>query len=139
VAYRTKSRQFAMQMLFQWEMSPQELRKLEIKFWRGATAAENTEKFANQLFEGAARRAKELDTVIARHCENWRFERLAAIDRAILRLAIYELLVTKTPRKVIINEAVDLAKTFSGDESGSFINGILDAASKLRTTPAKAP
>ena len=60
MALRTKAREFAMQMLFQWEMSPQETRKLEIKFWRAATAAEDTEKFANELFEGAARRVKYL-------------------------------------------------------------------------------
>jgi N utilization substance protein B len=77
---------------------------------------------------------KQLDAVIKEHCENWRFERLAAIDRAILRLAIHELLLEKTPHKVIINEAVDLAKKFSGEDSGSFVNGILDAANKARKT-----
>ena len=123
-----------MQMLFQWEMSPQDFRKLELKFWKSAKSAEDTEKFANELFEGAARRKKQLDAVIKEHCENWRFERLAAIDRAILRLAIHELLLEKTPHKVIINEAVDLAKKFSGEDSGSFVNGILDAANKARKT-----
>jgi len=119
-----------MQMLFQWEMSPQELRKLELKFWKGAGAEDVTEKFANDLFEGAVRRVKYLDAAIAEHCDNWRFERLAAIDRAILRLAIHEMQSVRTPHKVIINEAVDLAKKFSGDEAGSFVNGILNAASQ---------
>jgi N utilization substance protein B len=130
VNYRTKSREFAMQMLFQWEMSPQDLRKLEIKFWKGAVAAEDTEHFANELFEGAARHVKELDGLVAQHCDNWRAERLAAIDRAILRLAIHELLAAKYDHKVVINEAVDLAKKFSGEDSGGFVNGILDAISK---------
>jgi N utilization substance protein B len=130
VALRTKAREFAMQMLFQWEMSPQELRKLELKFWRGAKAAEDTEKFANELFEGATRRVKFLDSAIEEHCDHWRFDRLAAIDRAILRLAIHELQSSKTPPRVIINEAVVLAKKFSGEDSGSFVNGILDAATK---------
>jgi transcription termination factor NusB len=58
VALRTKAREFAMQMLFQWEMSPQDFRKLELKFWKSAKSAEDTEKFANELFEGAARRKK---------------------------------------------------------------------------------
>ena len=124
-----------MQMLFQWEMSPQETRKLEIKFWRAAKAAENTEKFANELFEGATRRVKDLDAAIEKHCDNWRFERLAAIDRAILRLAIHELQSSKTPPRVVINEAVVLAKKFSGEDSGSFVNGVLDAASKARKSP----
>jgi N utilization substance protein B len=128
---RSKSREFAMQMLFQWEMSPQDLRKLELKFWKGASAEDNTEKFANDLFEGAVRRVKYLDAVIAEHCDNWRFERLAATDRAILRLAIHEMQSVKTPHQVIISEAVDLAKKFSGDDAGSFVNGILNAASQV--------
>ncbi len=99
-----------------------------------ARTAENTEKFANELFEGATRRVKDLDATIEKHCDNWRFERLAAIDRAILRLAVHELQSSKTPHKVIINEAVDLAKKFSGEDSGSFVNGVLDAASKAHTT-----
>jgi N utilization substance protein B len=141
--YRRKSREFAMQMLFQWEMSPQDTRKLELKFWKGAKAAEETEKFANELFEGALRHVEELDALIAQHCQNWKAERLAAIDRAILRLSIHELLAAKYDHKVVINEAVDLAKKFSGDEAGPFVNGMLDNISKLYTrqsrgTPNKA-
>jgi transcription antitermination protein NusB len=132
VSLRTKSREFAMQMLFQWEMSPQDPRKLETKFWKAAKAAEDTKQFANELLEGSARHVKELDALIAQHCDNWRFERLAAIDRAILRLAIHELLTAKLSHKVIINEAVDLAKKFSGEDSGAFVNGILDAVNKAR-------
>jgi N utilization substance protein B len=136
---RTKSREFAMQMLFQWEMSPQELRKLELKFWKSASAEDDTEKYANDLFEGAARRVKFLDEAIVQHCDNWRFERLAAIDRAVLRLAIHEMQSTKTPHKVIISEAVDLAKKFSGDDSGSFVNGILHAASLAHKKSKQKP
>ena len=129
-----------MQMLFQWEMSPQDPRKLEAKFWRAAKSEESTERFANELFEGAARHVKELDALIGQHCDNWRFERLAAIDRAILRLAIHEVLIAKLPLRVIINEAVSLAKKFSGDDSGAFVNGILDAASKahIKTSGARS-
>jgi N utilization substance protein B len=119
-----------MQMLFQWEMSPQDTRKLELKFWKAATAAEETEKFANELFEGTLRHLKELDGLIAQHCQNWKAERVAAIDRAILRLSIHELLSAKYHHRVIINEAVELAKKFSADEAGSFINGMLDSISK---------
>ena len=119
-----------MQMLFQWDMSQQDPTKLEKKFWGGAKAAETTRAFANRLFEGAAREVSALDEMIVKHAENWRFERLAAIDRAILRLAIYELRATDTPPKVILNEAVDLAKKFSSEDSGAFVNGILDAFRK---------
>ena len=127
---RTKSREFAMQMLFQWEVSQQDAKKLETKFWRAAKAAEGTRTFANELFEGAAREVSTLDELITRHAENWRFERLSSIDRAVLRLAIYELLFTGTPPKVVLNEAVDLAKKFSGEEAGGFVNGILDTVHK---------
>jgi len=119
-----------MQMLFQWDMSQQDFPKLETKFWKSAKAADNTRAFANKLFEGAARDAQALDEMIVKHCENWRFERLAAIDRAILRLGIHELSATDTPPKVVLNEAVELAKKFSSEESGAFVNGILDAVHK---------
>jgi transcription antitermination protein NusB len=130
VSLRSKGREFAMQMLFQWDMSEQDARKLEVKFWRSAKAAENTRAFANRLFEGAAKEAAALDEVITKHTENWKLERLSAIDRAILRLAIYELRSTDTPPKVVLSEAVDLAKKFSSEDAGSFVNGILDPVYK---------
>ena len=130
MSLRSKGREFAMQMLFQWDMSEQDPRKLEVKFWRNAKAAENTKAFANRLFEGAAREAAALDETITKHAENWKIERLSAIDRAILRLGIYELRSTDTPPKVVMNEAVDLAKKFSSEDAGSFVNGILDAVYK---------
>jgi len=119
-----------MQMLFQWDMSQQDFVKLEAKFWKSTKAADKTRAFANELFEGAAKDVAVLDALIVGHADNWRFERLAAIDRAILRLAIYEMRGAETPAKVILNEAVDLAKKFSSDESGSFVNGILDSVHK---------
>jgi N utilization substance protein B len=130
VSLRRKSREFALQMLFQWDMSPQEPAKLEAKFWRAAKAADSTRAFANQLFEGATKQVAALDELIVKHAENWRFERLAAIDRAVLRLAIYELRVADAPYKVVLNEAVDLAKKYSSEESGAFVNGVLDAVYK---------
>ena len=130
MSLRTKSREFAMQMLFQWDMSRQEPAKLEAKFWRAAKAADNTRAFANKLFEGAAKDADELDALIVQHAQNWRLERMAIIDRAVLRLAIYELRIAETPSKVVLNEAVDLAKKFSSEDAGAFVNGILDAVSK---------
>ena len=119
-----------MQMLFQWDMRQQDFAKLEAKFWKSAKAADKTRAFANELFEGAAKDVAILDALIVGHADNWRFERLAAIDRAILRLAIYEMRGAETPAKVVLNEAVDLAKKFSSDESGSFVNGILDSVHK---------
>ena len=119
-----------MQMLFQWDMSRQDPAKLEAKFWRTAKAADNTRAFANKLFEGAAKYTDELDALIVQHAQNWRLERMAIIDRAVLRLAIYELRTRETPPKVVLNEAVDLAKKFSSEDAGAFVNGILDAVNK---------
>ena len=74
--------------------------------------------------------ADELDALIVQHAQNWRLERMAIIDRAMLRLAIYELRAEETPPKVVMNEAVDLAKKFSSEDAGAFVNGILDAVNK---------
>ena len=123
-----------MQMLFQWDMSQQLPAKLEPTFWKSAKAAEQTRAFANQLFEGAAHDATALDELITLHAVNWRLDRVAAIDRAILRLALHEMRATDTPPKVVINEAVDLAKKYSSDEAGGFVNGILDAYRKTLKT-----
>lgn len=123
-----------MQMLFQWDMSQQDPVKLEAKFWKSAKAADQTRAFADQLFEGAAKDRAALDEIIQKHCENWRFERLAAIDRAILRLAIYEMSASDTPAKVVLNEAVEMAKKFSSEDSGAFVNGVLDSVHKSLTT-----
>ena len=133
MSLRTKAREFAMQMLFQWDMSQQDPAKLETKFWKSAKAADSTRAFANRLFEGTALEVAALDEIIGKHCENWRFERLAAIDRAILRLAIHEMSSSDTPPKVVLNEAVDLAKKFSSEESGAFVNGVLDSVHKALT------
>jgi transcription antitermination protein NusB len=134
VSLRTKSREFAMQMLFQWDMSQQDFAKLETKFWRSAKAADTTRAFANKLFEGAAKDVTTLDAIITKHAENWKFERLAAIDRAILRLAVFEMNGKDTPAKVVLNEAVDMAKKFSSAESGAFVNGVLDSVHKSLQT-----
>ena|SRR5579863_5133856 len=127
---RRKSREFALQMLFQWEMGKQEPSRIEDGFWKNAKAEKTTREFANQLFESAAARADELDPIISSLAQNWRLERIAAIDRAILRLSLAELRTMSTPAKVVINEAVELAKKFSSEDSSAFINGILDAAVK---------
>ena len=130
MSQRRKSREYALQMLFQWEMGKQDPSQIEDGFWKNARAQKSTREFANQLFENAAARAGELDLIISSLAKNWRIERMAAIDRALLRLALAELRTRGTPPKVVINEAVELAKKFSSEDAASFINGILDAAVK---------
>jgi N utilization substance protein B len=130
MSIRRKSREYALQMLFQWEMGKQEASRIEDGFWRSAGAQKSTRVFANQLFENAAARAAALDQLISTHARNWRIERISAIDRAILRLAIAELHTTGSPPKVVLNEAIELTKKFSSAEAVPFINGILDAVLK---------
>jgi N utilization substance protein B len=127
---RRKSREYALQMLFQWEMGKQDPARIKEGFWKNARAQKSTRQFANQLFENAASRAEDLDPIISSLSQNWRIERMAAIDRAILRLALAEMRATSTPANVVINEAVELAKKFSSEDASAFINGILDAAAK---------
>ena|ERR1700722_2171852 len=139
MSLRRKSREYALQMLFQWDMGEQELSKIEDGFWKNAKAQTSTREFANQLFESAASRTAELDPIISLHAQNWRIERMSAIDRAILRLALCEIRTTSTPTKVVINEALELAKKFSSEEASPFINGILDAAAKSTTEKPPSP
>src|SRR5262249_36958145 len=127
---RRKSREFALQMLFEWDMAHQKPKQIEQHFWKQARAADSTRKFADQLFEGAIAQAAASDALVEKLSQNWKFERLAAVDRNILRLAIYEFKSGTAPVKVVIDEALELAKKFSSAESPNFLNGILDAAYK---------
>lgn len=125
---RRKSREFALQMLFEWDMARQKPKRIEQNFWKTARAAQSTREFADELFEGTVSQAESNDRLVEKLSENWRLERLATIDRSILRLAIYELRAGTAPPKVVIDEAIELAKKFSSGEAPAFLNGILDAA-----------
>jgi len=127
---RSKAREYALQMLFQWEMTQQEPWRVESGFWKNVRSEKNTRIFANQLFEGAVAERDALDALIEQHATNWRLDRMAAIDRNILRLAAHELRRGDTPFKVVLDEAVELAKTFSSEDAAPFINGVLDAMHK---------
>jgi len=127
---RRKSREFALQMLFQWDIGRQKPAHIEKNFWKAARAADSTRKFANQLFEGAVDQAEATDNLVEKLSENWRLDRLAAVDRNILRLSIFELRSGTAPAKVVIDEALELARKFSSAEAPAFLNGILDAARK---------
>jgi len=117
-------------MLFQWGINHQAVGRIEESFWKSARAAESTRRFANELFEGAVAQAESNDKLVEQFSKNWRLDRMPEIDRGILRLAIYELRAGTAPVKVAIDEAIELAKTFSTAESAPFLNGILDAAAK---------
>jgi N utilization substance protein B len=127
---RRKSREFALQMLFQWDMTRQDPKRLEKTFWKSARAEDSTRTFANQLFEDAVAQATDIDSLITKLSENWQLDRLATVDRGILRLGISELRLGTAPPKVVIDEALELAKKFSSPESPAFLNGVLDAVYK---------
>ena len=120
-------------MLYQWEVGRASMYEVRETFWthrpEGAEPLrDDLRAFATQLADGVAARVEEIDPLIAEAAEHWRVERMNVMDRLVLRLAVYEFLhEPSTPGRVIINEALELARTFSGDESVRFINGILDA------------
>jgi N utilization substance protein B len=134
MSLRRKSREFALQMLFEWDMTRQDPARVERLFWKSARASDSTRQFAGELFEGAVDEVGTLDQIIDKLADNWRLERLAAIDRSILRLSIYEMRLGATPPKVVIDEALELAKKFSSAESPAFLNGVLNAAFKSLAT-----
>lgn len=122
-------------MLYQWEVGQHDVEEVLRTFWSAdlpgaGETPENVRAFAEQLVRATVGNLERIDPLISATAEHWRISRMAAIDRLILRLAISEFLTGDTPRNVVINEALELAKTFSGDDSAKFINGILDAVKK---------
>lgn len=147
-AARHRAREAALQMLYQWEVGRASMHEIVRTYWPArdappssedefadadpeASLVEDERTFANGLVEGTIQQVAEADALIASHARNWRIERMAVVDRLVLRLAVYELLAEPgTPAKVIINEALELARTFSGEEPVPFINGVLDSVRK---------
>ena len=160
---RREARERAVQFLFQYDLNPPEQLDPAIEqFWesqRGAAIAEEKGKatwgqpvavpppttedaavrlFADPLIRGALEHREEADSLIRKYCKNWDLPRIAAVDRNILRLAIFEMLHRDDiPPVVSINEAVDIAKRFSTQDSGKFVNGILDSVKSELMRPAR--
>jgi transcription antitermination protein NusB len=131
MASRRKSRELALQMLFQWEVGAHSPEKVMSTFLKANTANAEVKEFARGLFEGTVQHVDSIDPLLRRHAEHWKLERMAAVDRNVLRLALYELLHhPETPPAVVINEALELARRFSAAESVEFVNGVLDAVRK---------
>jgi len=133
---RHRAREAALQILYQWEMSHGEVETATRTFfdlqWAGTHPPDDTlRRFAGALAHDTVERLETVDRLIAETAENWRPERMAVIDRLILRMAVCELVRDRTmPPAVTINEALELARTFSTEDSVRFINGILDAIRK---------
>jgi N utilization substance protein B len=137
---RRKSRELALQMLFQHDMGRQEPEQVRGTFWSERTDLdEKVRGFADDLFRVACERREEIDQIIERNAEHWRMERMAAVDRNLLRAGVAELLgFPKTPPPVVINEALEIARRFSSPESVHFINGVLDSAARELEEAKKA-
>lgn len=135
---RRKSRELVLQMLFQADMGRQQPEEVRRTFWSERNSVEKDVRgFADDLFRVATDRTSEIDQLIERHTEHWRMERMAAVDRNVLRGAVAELIgFPDTPRAVVINEALEIARKFSNPESVQFINGVLDSVGKDLSKPA---
>lgn len=124
---RRRSREFALQVLYQLEITKQSALKAMVQLKENFSPEEGEDEFAKQIVLGVVERRQEIDRLIEERSENWRLDRMTIIDRNILRIAIFELLYcSEVPPKVTLNEAIDLGKRYGSEESGSFINGILD-------------
>jgi N utilization substance protein B len=128
---RRKAREYALQMLFLWDITHDAIEQIKDTFWDAQDEPDEARHFAEVLASGAIAHVEKIDALIQRHAENWRLDRMAVVDRNILRLATYEFLYdAETPKTIVINEAIEVARRFSAQESPQFINGILDSIRK---------
>jgi len=140
VKKRTRARELALQFLYQLDLRGRDFLSEAEAFVRGEEADRSTVEFAVLLVRGTAQHRDDLDEVIRSVAQNWDIERMAVIDRNVLRLASYELLhCADIPPKVSINEAIELGKRYSTQNSGGFINGILDKIKDRHASPAPVP
>ena len=141
MGFRRKARECALQMLYQRDFTLDDPKVIEDSYFAEAGKVPAAARaYSEKLLEGVAARLEEIDELISARSEHWRLSRMARVDRNILRLAVYEFLAeTETPRKVVINEACEIARKFGGDDSVGFVNGILDAIMReLERAPRSA-
>jgi transcription antitermination protein NusB len=129
---RRKSRELAMQMLFQGDLGKQKPEEVEQLFWDSRDDVDDeTRGFADDLHRLATQREEEIDGLIQKHAQNWRLERMPVVDRNLLRAAVAEMLgYPRTPAAVIINETLEIARRYAAPESINFLNGVLDAVGR---------
>lgn len=128
---RRRAREIALQMLYQMEVNPADPQEALELFWRNLSASQPVKEFVGRIVTGVHGKREEIDKLIKKHSEHWRLDRMDWVDKSILRMGVFEILFCDDiPVKVSMNEAVDLGKKFGAEESGAFINGILDKISK---------
>lgn len=130
---RRRARELALQLLYQNELTDIAPEEMQLGFDEWQSAGESVRDFADRLLRGTLAKISEIDAELALQTAHWRLERLAAVDRNVLRLAMYELIYeSDTPHAVIIDEAIEIAKKFGAKDSGRFVNGVLDGFVKRR-------
>ncbi len=128
---RRNSREWAVQFLFQLDFNPENFTLTLSDFWRERPSSPRAKKFTEELINGVRENSDQIDALIQKYAEHWDIKRMSAVDRNVLRVALYEMYFRPdVPPVVSINEAVDIARSFSSIESGKFVNGILDRARK---------
>lgn len=128
---RHKAREYAMQALYMYEAVNSPIEELSSLTWLNKKIPENIREFTVSLINGSIEKIEFIDNIIKKYSKNWKFERLSSIDKSILRISLYSLFFTPDiPSAVVINEGVELGKTYGGESSGQFINGVLDTIKK---------
>ena len=130
---RHRARETALQILFEWDARKEPVENAIAAFYDSLYSEQSETKperdeFVDRLVKGVVENIAEIDRRLAQHAEHWRIARMPAVDRNVLRMAIYEMMSLDTPPPVAIDEAIELARRFSGEESVQFVNGVLDAA-----------
>jgi N utilization substance protein B len=124
---RTKARERALQALYQIDVAAEGIDDALARFWRSFEPVEReVMTLAEELVRGVAAHRRAVDETIEAVSTNWRLDRMAKVDRNVLRLAVFELLETDVPVKVVLNEAIELGKKYGSESSGAFVNGVLD-------------
>src|SRR4051794_38547538 len=133
---RSRAREVALQLLFQFDLNPSVARPVQEQFVRERMNDPEGERFCLALVDGVRAKRVEIDQTLTQIAENWRLPRMAAVDRNVLRIGAYELLHTDTPATATINEAIELARRFGSKDSPAFVNGLLDRIAKQRAGEA---
>ena len=131
-------------MMFEWDLRRRPLEEISRDYYGSLLVSEEAvakplpDAFAQDLLRGVTENLAAIDELITRHASNWRLERMPAVDRNVLRLAVYEMMRTDTAAAIVIDEALELARRFAGEESVQFVNGVLDAIRKELPAPANS-
>jgi N utilization substance protein B len=126
VGRRRRAREHALQILFQIDLTGGNAEEVLESFWGELDAGDDVREFTARLVRGTLDDREQIDRRVAEAAKNWRLERMPAVDRNVLRIAVYELVSADSPPPVVIDEAIEVARRFGGEESAGFVNGVLD-------------